>query len=150
MGVENLGNFREIGGLRYRDNEPRHHILSLEPVALDVLARFRVGIGEYVQPPLAPLLSAHLAAMAKVGLADNAYDAVIIRNDWDGADAMMHEQGSNLTDCRFRSHRDDICCHGVLRIHGDLLRSEQSVVTIGSPLGSALISVNPCVSATVQ
>ena len=43
-------------------------------MALSVLARSRIVVGEDLQPPLALLLRTCLAAMAKVGLTDNSYD----------------------------------------------------------------------------
>src|SRR6185369_11309497 len=51
MRIKQLGNLGEAGGLRDRNDEPRHDVTRLEAMALDVFPRSGVGIGEQVEPP---------------------------------------------------------------------------------------------------
>jgi len=91
--------------------------VSPQTVALDVFARSAVGAGEQLEPPLALFLRAGLAAVAEVGLADDADHPVVCREHGDGADAMANEHGGNRGDRRIWPHRDHVLRHGFERVH---------------------------------
>src|SRR5262245_51339465 len=87
-------------------------------MSLDELAGPGICVGEHLQPPLATLLGIGLAAVAEVGLADDSQHLALARDNRDGADAMLHQQPSDVAYGRARPNRDHVLGHGFMRFHG--------------------------------